>query len=479
MTDSRFIYEEPVSWKNGQRQTVFGSGIDIVKPTKPVEEKPRQVEFELDSNHPLLFGVNTRFRIQGKFERRAAAADAWESVPVGDSADVILAPNWFELMIQSIDIYHGNGVIRHHDEANFIPSLLNTYLYSRMDKTVKKFLCPEATSTGHGVPSSYKKWEFTSDEWTGYAGKVFGDDDFYFHWVPLHTFPFFQSPNFVVDPVSLKAVPPLRNLGRITCRITFREDLDCIWRKRGAANNTKTYRFKFMNMTLSLEEARLNPNLERQIYAPTGKNKLLHYPGVTKLMRAETISNQVFFHTCRFESVSMPEGIFIFAIPKKVIASTYKYSEHGAGSPVFMRHNIEKLTVEFNGEELTLKEPHFGDIKDKLIQTKYFFDHIAHPPFGLDINQEQIKQADLVDSLAETNFPSVYLNLCIEGRHRVVPLQNNAAVLSKDCDLNIGIKFVGTGATQDATYIVYLFYTDYNVVLDMRARRFYPYYNLK
>ena len=144
-----------------------------------------------------------------------------------------------------------------------------------------------------------------------------------------------------------------------------------------------------------------------------------------------------------------------------------------------MKHNIESLTVEYSGEQLTLKEPHFGDIKDKLVQTKYFWDHIAHPPFGLDIDQTQLKQSDLVNSLADTNFPCVYLNLCIEGRNRIVPLQNNGTVLSKDSDLNIGIKFVGTGATADATYIVYLFYTDYNVVLDMRARRFMPYYNLK
>ena len=138
--DSRFIFEEPPTWRAGARQLLQGSEYEVLKPTKPVEEQPKQVEFELMSNNPILFGNASRFRIQGLFERKAAAvvpgagevaaaAPEWEPVPVEDRADVILAPNWFELMIQSVDIYHGNSVVRTHDEANFIPSMLNTYLF--------------------------------------------------------------------------------------------------------------------------------------------------------------------------------------------------------------------------------------------------------------------------------------------------------------------------------------------------------------
>ena len=489
--DSRFVFEDPPSWRTGTRQLLQGSEYEVIKPTKPVEEQPKQVEFELMSNNPILFGNASRFRIQGLFERKAApaaapaagqaaaAAPEWEPVPVEDAADIILAPNWFELMIQSVDIYHGNGVIRTHDEANFIPSMLNTYLYSRMDPNIKKFLCAEDAAPGNGVPSNAVKWEFASAEWTNYAAKVFTGDNILFHWIPLHVFPFFQSPNFLLDPVTLKALPALRNLGKITCRITFRDDLDCIWRKRVAANNTKSYRFKFNFIELGLEEARINPSLERQLFSPVGKNKLLNYPGVTKIMKAETISNQVFFHNCKFESVPFPEGIFIFALPKKVIASTYKYSTHTANDPVFKKHNIQNLSVEYDGEPLNLKQPHFGDLKDKQIQLKFFLDHVANPPFGLEIDQSKLRRSDFENSFEFTNFPSVYLNLCTEGKQRLIPHLNSGAVLSKDCDLNIGIKFGGTGATDDATYIVYLFYTDFSCVLDLKTRKFSPYYNLK
>ena len=223
--DSRFIFEDPPNWRGGTRQLLQGSEYDLVKPTKPVEEQPKQVEFELMTNNPILFGNGSRFQIQGTFERKAAptvpaagqaapAAPEWEAVPVDDRAKVILAPNWFELMIQSVDIYHGNGVIRTHDQANFIPSMLNTYLYSRMDPSVKKFLCTEDLAPGYGVPSSSKRWEFASDEWTSYAEKVFTGETITFSWIPLHTFPFFPVPQLSVGPSASKSSAGTQKLGQ-------------------------------------------------------------------------------------------------------------------------------------------------------------------------------------------------------------------------------------------------------------------------
>ena len=95
------------------------------------------------------------------------------------------------------------------------------------------------------------------------------------------------------------------------------------------------------------------------------------------------------------------------------------------------------------------------------------------------MNPDEIKRADLKKSFEGTNFPSVYINLCTEGKQRMVPPQNNGSAIAKDGDLSIGIKFGGTGATQDVTYVIYLFYTDCNMTLDLRTRKFSPYYNLK
>lgn len=53
--DSRFEFADPLSWRNGTRQKIFGSEYTVLKPTKQIEEKPKQIEFELMSNNPLMF----------------------------------------------------------------------------------------------------------------------------------------------------------------------------------------------------------------------------------------------------------------------------------------------------------------------------------------------------------------------------------------------------------------------------------------
>lgn len=475
--DSRFDFPEPTSWRNGTKQKLFGSEYNVLKPTKPIEEKPKQIEFELMSNNPLLFGNMCRFHITGKFEKRATADAAWAHVPAADFAKVVLAPNWFENMIQSVDLYHANGIIKCHDESNFIPAQLNTYLYSVADKNVKKFLCPDEASPGNCVPSLDTKWDAASAEWKKYAESVFTTKNVKFSWVPLHTFPFFQSANFLVDATSPKALPALRNLGRLTFRITLKDDFNSIWRKAG--DNTAEYRFRFIDMSLSLEEARISPAYDRMLFPLTGNKSKIHYPGICKLMSAESISNQVFFHNIKFNLIPFPEGIFIFALPKKVIGNSWSFSEQDATKSLFLKHNIESVSLDYNGETLSLKDPHMGDLTNDLIELKNFVDHIAFPPFGLHVDQNQIKRKDLANSFADTNFPLIYLNLCTEGRNRIIAHQNNGSAISKDSDLEICLKFGTDGAAADSTYICYLFYTDFNTTLDLRTRRFSPYYNLK
>ena len=114
-----------------------------------------------------------------------------------------------------------------------------------------------------------------------------------------------------------------------------------------------------------------------------------------------------------------------------------------------------------------------------LIEMKNYVDHIAFPPFGLHVDQEQILRKDLANSFAGTNYPLIYLNLCTESKNRIIAHQNNGSGINKEADLNICLKFGVDGATTDSTYICYLFYTDCNMVLDLKTRRFTPFYNLK
>jgi hypothetical protein len=79
----------------------------------------------------------------GNFETRATDADEWAPVEAAEAANVLLTPNWFEMLIKSIDVFHNNQRISASDEACFIPAHLNAMLYAYMEPTAKKLLCPQ------------------------------------------------------------------------------------------------------------------------------------------------------------------------------------------------------------------------------------------------------------------------------------------------------------------------------------------------
>ena len=479
MEEAQFHFDDPVSWKVGTKQQLHGSEYEVIKPLKAIDEvQIKQLEYDILTNNPILFGTNTHFKVGGRFEKKAAAGE-WETMVAADSADVILVPNWLEVLIQSFDLYFGNQLVRHHDISSYVPAFINMMLYSTMDKEVKKYLCPEDTHPARCVPTSDTKWEFANGLWTAYAAEVLKDEAIKFSWIPLFTWPLHQAPNFLLAEGGMKALPALRNMGKLSLRITFKDSFDCIWRKRLPAN-TNSYRWRFTQMDLALQEARVNPAVDRLLFSPTGKSKVLHYPGVTQIMKAETITATTFFYNVKFEKVAMPESLLVVALPKKVVASTYSYNEHTAGNPQFLVHNIESVSLDFDGEPLHLKQPNIGDLGNSEMRMKRYLDNITFPPFGLDIDQEKLTRSDVANSFAGTNFPRVYLNLCTaKDRLRIVPQLNSGGVLSRDCDFTVSVKFNNTGSTPDATYIFIICYTDFNLTLDLRTRKFTPHYNLK
>ena len=102
------------------------------------------------------------------------------------------------------------------------------------------------------------------------------------------------------------------------------------------------------------------------------------------------------------------------------------------------------------------------------------------PPRGMDIDQTKLTREDVGNAFTNTNFPRIYVNLCVgKDRQRWIPQLNSGQILTKDCDFNITVKFNNTGSTDNATYIFLLCYTDYNLSLDLKTRKFAPFYNLK
>ena len=477
--DSRFVYAEPPAWQRASKQDLFGSDVIIVEPTVPLDaSSPKQVDFEMSSLRPVLMGNMTGFLVEGLFLHRATAAAPWTVIPAADKDKVIVAPNWWGLLVKSIDIFHDNYLVKVHDEAQSIPQHLDTFLDAMMDPLLRKTLCQEDCHPGNAVPSKQNGWDFESTDWTTYADTVFGKaTGFNFKINPLHLPLFYQSPNYLCDTQAgpPKAVP-LHMLGKLNIRFSFVDDFSSIFRKK--AGNTAEYKFQLKSFNLVLEEGRLNPALEKQLYS-TRKNKL-HYPGVAKIMRPETIAGGLFFHHTRFAKCKFPEGIFIFALPKKVGAGNWKYSETTAAGPLFLQHNINSVVVTFDNQSMAIKEPNFQQIESRHMEHLAFMSYFLNPPFGMMFNEKFVTRKNIANCFAKTDFPHAYLNLSPSGQHtRLIPLLNDGSIMNKEADLELDLKFGSLeGATADANYIIYLFYSDTNLALDLHTRKFSSPYDI-
>jgi hypothetical protein len=99
------------------------------------------------------------------------------------------------------------------------------------------------------------------------------------------------------------------------------------------------------SMQLCVEEARLSANFDATFTKKS--SRILNYPGVTKLMLAETVSANSMFHKTRFLDIAASEGMFIFALPKDVIGGTYKFSSNTDGK-IFRPLNLKEVSLSFD-----------------------------------------------------------------------------------------------------------------------------------
>jgi hypothetical protein len=467
--DSRFIYGEAPKWKQGQKQFLWGSDYITVSPTT---KSPTLYEFELPTGSTLLFGNQSGFYVKGAFQVKEAAAadDTFVAVTAEESANVALIPNWFEHLLKDPQLYHGNMPLNPHDVPRYSDAYLNAYLYAYMYPDTKKCLLPEQHAPGRHVALANDGFGLTGDtsQWLKYAPHVFGVRKVEFRYVPLHTFPFVQQPNFCTDGRPPAAIP-LTVLQKMSIQLQFKEDQSGIFMKKAA--NTKVYRFKIESITLLAEEARINPAMEKAYLHQKGP---MYYSGLTKFAMAENINTSVQQHRMRFQDVPMPEGLFVCALPKTALSGITANSTVTA--KVFEDHNITELLIHYNNMPLSIKSPHLGEVNRRAIEIKQMMDHFEHPPFGVLQDPSLITLERMLSGGKDTAFPHIYIPLCPSGNEtRIVPVGADGQVVNKNGDLDITLKF-GTGGAKDVTYLAYIFYTDVNMVLDLSSQTFTPYY---
>lgn len=455
------------TFKNASKLSTKGSNVVLLEPTSKTD---KCFEFELSSTQIVAFGLYTGFIIEGVFQKKAAGENAtWVACEEADAQTVVVQRNWFEHTLKGTDIFHINSEISPHDVPNQADAALHGYLLDHMHPSTKKFLCPEPCNPGNASSMTKEGWKVNAtSKWVEYSKSIF-NGPIKFRYIPLFKFPFYQGANFVLDKHPFENVP-IPAIGNLHIRMYFMDNPNKIFRKTDA--NTNSFRFNLTSVNLAIEEMRYNPNIEKQLLS---SKKAITFHGVTKLGMAHNIPVGVHSYTAKLNKVYLPQGLFIFCLPKSVIPGTYNYSSFN--DMVFQNHNIKNVTAYFGGKPFYSKSPTPYEIGTLTSNNKAFFDHIKNPPFGITQDFDRMEYDYIKDGGLESPYPHIYVDLTQGSADSRLFTENIDTTLIQNKEfLDVALQFNATGA-QDQTYYVYYFYTDINVILDMNAKRFINVYN--
>lgn len=526
MDDARFDFGDVPNWRKGGKQAVHSTYVREVEDSNVLDPHPSQLEWVLDTKGPILFDQLTRFHIDLSFavstrnyvaeipavEAVAAvpARDAVAAVPaaqgraavaaipaqdavaavaaraavaavVGEWSDytdceaeewqrVRLAPCWFEKFFKGWSLSYYNSQPKQHNESWFIPNELNTYFYWLMDQKLKDNLCPEPWHPGRAVPLADGKWDFSEQgAWHKYSQHLLTGNTIRFTWKPLHFWPLYQGTNDGVQAGFRPRALPVPQLGKLTIRANMADKFDNVFRVADAHVNTRRYSIEITKFRLFVEEARLNPVIERTLFPASRTKQSLFWPGICKVMRNEIIAGGSFIHTIKFEEVVYPEIILIFALNKTVTAGSDKYQNHTAGQPHFLQHSIEQVNLKYGTFATSMSWPDFGTVGDVNAERAVMRGYQNCGAFGMKVDPAAITIQSVQNGFALTEFPHVVLHLVEtdglkEGqpRARTLPLQTDPGLVQgKERDLVLDFKFYTQGgAPENASFIIYLGYTD-------------------
>ena len=497
MNDPRFDYGDVPSWRKEGKQSVFSTYITELQDFNVLDPLPGHLEWDIETKNPVIFDGLTRFDVtvavqvstKGNDIPAVAAAGAAAAVPLvpgvwgdytdcreAEYADFILAPVWFEKIFTMWVLFHLVDQPKLHSELPHIPFELNTFLYWAMGKDLKDSLCRELWHPGRAVPTPGKKWNFDADgAWHEYSRHLLKGRAMSFGYYPLHFWPLFQGTNNGRDrrsfcPRALNTRPSnLNGLGKVSLRAKLVDRIDNLFRIRDGVNN-KRYRLKINKFKLVVEEAVMNPSGDRSLL-PRGKT--LFWPGVCKVMRNETIPAGSFIHSVKFTETVWPEMILVFALSRNVVGGSYKYSDHAIADPHFMRHNIEQVNISYDSYLTSMVAPDFGTVNSAHAERNVARNYARYGIFGMQVDPAVINETSAIDGFVNTDFPHVVVHLVQSDgwedeqiRTRTMPLLTDKvkSLDGKPKDLVLTLKFGNVaGSTAEATYVVYLGYTDTNL----------------
>ena len=475
--DPRLVFTPSPNGRTGSKRSILSTDLVEYEPLK-TRDWPNSIEFSIKPDRPWLFGPMTKFQIRGKFVREvyhapvqavgqvgaegyvAPVAERWEprdTVPA-DRDHFLLAPNWWELLIKNFRIYHKNVDMKTSNELDGLKPIVNALLYANMDEESKTNLGRVNCHPVFGIDPKRGSYgsKAAGDYFLNYSNYVY-NGEFEFHWIPMHTFPFWQGSKFPLDEYASNIVPFDYCKSGVDIQMLMQKDQSIIYKKD--ENVRDRLRFELTDIKLVVEEANLSPQAEKALCA---KGKVYKYQGVTRQATADNVQSGVMSHKVRFQDIYFPEGIVIFAAPKKVVAGTFSYND--GDNPLrslLSDHHIQEVKVSFGGKELFHREPHNGQLMNPLINRKHMMDYIYAPPFGLKMNPKLFTLDRIRGGCGATAFPHVYINLRnTKDGERATPFHVDGSITTLKKDLEITLLFNPDGAAENVAYMIYTWYSD-------------------
>ena len=479
--EALFDYSGNATFKPRKKFPIHNSQITPVDPKQNTfhNTNPKQLDFEIVSTKTLLMSPMFRFEIRGGFQRKKATVPAagnapaqefdWEKIPETEVTEVMVQPNWLEYLIKSVEVYSGNSRLTTYGEDKSLTPHINTFINSYQDKDTLHLSAPQKYHPFRYGPSFDKdSLDIKSKEWTEYAKTIFVNEELVIDYYP-RVFPFVQSVNKFDKSDKSKPLPmPL--IGKLNVRVTFVDDMGCIFRKKDG--NQTNYQFYFEKFRLIIEEANLHLPFEKSLFST---KKTLVFPGLCRLSKIESLPTATPSFRTKFSDTFMPQGLLVMAMNKSIAQSQYSFANDKASKNMFMPHNIHKIDLSFNHLSFDIKEPTPANLTWDMFDVQTYMNHRKCPIFGLKPDVKHLTISHFEEGGANSSYPHFYMPLTQyygDIWTRKVPALDDGGCLNKMSTLDIFLTFDKGGSTENAVYVFIIFFTDFCLAYDPKNKIF-------
>ena len=455
------------------KQPLKNTEIIVLEPRTRVDKNgsylTQPVEFDLPQNGQILLpGNRTRLYVKGIFEYKdGLAIPEWTAIPSTHGAKVIIPPNWFEKMIETMEIRGKNQSTQSLNKMPlFISPYINEMLYAHMDPSLKAMLCKEEAHPGHATTLTRSKWDFLGTAWGKYHPSIFKSGSFRFSYIPLDLWPFYQNGNFVLDEKNPPKAVDLSLFENGQIYIKWNEFAIQKMFKEVDDVNLRSYRIRITELKMAIEIGNPIQN------DPFPKKFNLGYSGTTKVAESIVVSEN--FATASINNIKLPTSLLFFFLPKAVKGGNadYRLRTNFAG---FNKHDLKHITVKFKDQELYKTDPSNKNAYLGLNDGANLEAHWLYPIAGIPVDRTKMTMKNLLDDGTEYAFPHIYLRLSPGSHQRLIPINGKISQIQEKGNLDIDMIFTDDQVIdKELMVVVCALYDDYlNVEADLRKKTYY------